>query len=38
VDEENGGICTIDTQKPWGVVASNGETRFEVPCKQVTKV
>ena len=35
-DERGRPLCTIDTERPWGVAATSGETRFEVCAHQLT--
>ena len=35
-DEQGRVRCIIDTQRPWGVSAKNGETQFEVFAGQIT--
>ena len=35
-DERGRMLCTIDTERPWGVPATTGETRFDVCAEQIT--
>jgi len=35
-DERGRTRCLIDTERPWGISASRGETQFEVFIEQVT--
>ena len=37
-DENDRTICTIDTANPWGVVATTGETQFDVFIDQIVTV
>jgi hypothetical protein len=34
-DEQGRRRCIIDTERPWGIAADNGETRFEVFIDQI---
>jgi hypothetical protein len=36
-DERGRLIATIDTDRPWAISATTGETRFDVLAKQITK-
>ena len=35
-DERGRVLCTIETERPWGVAATSGETQFEVWAEQIT--
>lgn len=35
-DEHGRTVCTIDTERPWGVAAKTGETQFDVFIDQIT--
>ena len=35
-DERGRTVCTIDTDRPWGVAAKTGETQFDVFIDQIT--
>ena len=36
IDELGRALCTINTEQPWGVAATGGETQFEVFAHQLT--